>query len=163
MQAVQLVDDQLERMSKNTFDDMLVCVQSTNCELFGEVPATDGTGSTFSLDGIMTRALVSAHVCACISHVCQVTVHESCPLSTVYQLFSSMGLRHLVVVDYQHRVVGMVTRKDLVRCHRSAASTQPVDSQHVCRLVPDWEQLLARVMSPQDTEHTQGWFRGGVS
>eukprot|EP00656_Telonema_subtile_P036307 TRINITY_DN4028_c0_g1_i1.p1 TRINITY_DN4028_c0_g1~~TRINITY_DN4028_c0_g1_i1.p1 ORF type:complete len:668 (-),score=166.22 TRINITY_DN4028_c0_g1_i1:190-2193(-) len=117
-QAVQLVDDQLERMSKNRFDDLLV-------------DPAEGVPNTFCLDGIMNRGMV--------------TVNEECPLSTVYQLFCSMGLRHLIVVDYQHKVKGMITRKDLVRCHR---------------LIPDWQQLLERVTAPQDLSHQQGWFKG---
>ncbi|TWW69660.1 H(+)/Cl(-) exchange transporter 7 [Takifugu flavidus] len=36
---------------------------------------------------------------------------------TVPQLFRALGLRHLVVVDDENRVVGLVTRKDLARYH----------------------------------------------
>lgn len=33
----------------------------------------------------------------------------------IFKLFRALGLRHLVVVDKHHQVVGMVTRKDLAR------------------------------------------------
>ena len=48
-----------------------------------------------------------------------------------------------VVVDYKHRVVGIVTRKDLVKCHR---------------LFPEWQQLLERVTDPEQIEHHHGWL-----
>jgi len=35
------------------------------------------------------------------------------PLSRVYRLFRTMGMRHLVVVDSTNKVVGMITRTDL--------------------------------------------------
>eukprot|EP00300_Choanocystis_sp_HF-7_P013889 c18490_g1_i2.p1 GENE.c18490_g1_i2~~c18490_g1_i2.p1 ORF type:complete len:300 (+),score=74.42 c18490_g1_i2:208-1107(+) len=42
-------------------------------------------------------------------------VTPDCPLSRTYLLFCAMGLRHLVVVDTEHHVVGIITRKDLLR------------------------------------------------
>eukprot|EP00658_Telonema_sp_P-2_P031146 TRINITY_DN23376_c0_g1_i1.p1 TRINITY_DN23376_c0_g1~~TRINITY_DN23376_c0_g1_i1.p1 ORF type:complete len:898 (+),score=227.99 TRINITY_DN23376_c0_g1_i1:132-2825(+) len=98
-QSVQLVDEQLEQMSKHTFDDMIV-------------DPSEGAPTTFSLDGIMNKAVVC--------------VQQTCPVSTAYNLFCTMGLRHLVVVNPHHEVVGIITRVDLVRCHR---------------LVPDWDSL----------------------
>ncbi|EFN56864.1 hypothetical protein CHLNCDRAFT_144489 [Chlorella variabilis] len=43
-----------------------------------------------------------------------IRVPESYTLERAYILFSTMGLRHLVVVDEHNRVRGMVTRKDLL-------------------------------------------------
>lgn len=43
------------------------------------------------------------------------TVPQAASLTRVFKLFRALGLRHLVVVDNQNRVVGMVTRKDLAR------------------------------------------------
>lgn len=40
-------------------------------------------------------------------------VLESCPLSRAYSLFITVGLRHLVVIDGDGSVKGMITRKDL--------------------------------------------------
>eukprot|EP00656_Telonema_subtile_P000420 TRINITY_DN10194_c0_g1_i2.p1 TRINITY_DN10194_c0_g1~~TRINITY_DN10194_c0_g1_i2.p1 ORF type:complete len:164 (+),score=38.84 TRINITY_DN10194_c0_g1_i2:93-584(+) len=41
-------------------------------------------------------------------------VPESCSLSKAYNLFRSLGLRHLMVVKQYDQVTGMITRKDLV-------------------------------------------------
>jgi len=41
------------------------------------------------------------------------TVRNVTPLSRVFRLFRTMGLRHLVVVDVGNRVVGIITRKDI--------------------------------------------------
>ena len=65
-----------------------------------QVTEEDETGRhNFKLDGIMTRAMVPYILqppIAAVSSRMQVNVHELCPLSTAYQLFSTMGLRHLV-------------------------------------------------------------------
>ena len=42
-------------------------------------------------------------------------VHYSASFPRIYQLFRSLGLRHLVVIDDRNHVVGMITRKDLAR------------------------------------------------
>lgn len=41
-------------------------------------------------------------------------VPDSFSVERTYVLFRTMGLRHLIVVDEQHTVKGMVTRKDLL-------------------------------------------------
>lgn len=43
------------------------------------------------------------------------TVLYSASFPRIYQLFRSLGLRHLVVTDDRNQVVGMITRKDLAR------------------------------------------------
>lgn len=40
-------------------------------------------------------------------------IHESASVARTHNQFRTMGLRHLVVVDSNHHVVGMVTRKDI--------------------------------------------------
>lgn len=42
-------------------------------------------------------------------------VHYSASFPRIYQMFRSLGLRHLVVIDDRNFVVGMITRKDLAR------------------------------------------------
>ena len=42
------------------------------------------------------------------------TVHKSFPVTKVYTLFRSLGLRHLVVVDNSNNAVGILTRKELM-------------------------------------------------
>jgi CBS domain containing-hemolysin-like protein len=41
-------------------------------------------------------------------------VTPDCPLSRAFTMFCFIGLRHLVVVDTDHNVVGIVTRQDLL-------------------------------------------------
>lgn len=41
------------------------------------------------------------------------TVGKLMPLSRVYRLFNEIGVRHLPVIDPQHRICGIITRKDL--------------------------------------------------
>lgn len=42
-------------------------------------------------------------------------VHYSASFPRIFQIFRSLGLRHLVVIDDRNQVVGMITRKDLAR------------------------------------------------
>jgi CBS domain-containing protein len=42
-------------------------------------------------------------------------VHHSSGFPRIFQIFRSLGLRHLVVIDDRNQVVGMITRKDLAR------------------------------------------------
>ncbi len=42
------------------------------------------------------------------------TVDAHCPLPRVWTLFRTMGLRHLVVLDHDHCVAGIITRQDLL-------------------------------------------------
>ena len=47
------------------------------------------------------------------------TVVASSTLPHMFRLFRALGLRHLIVVNDENRVVGIVTRKDLVRYRES--------------------------------------------
>jgi len=42
-------------------------------------------------------------------------VTQEASMRSVYRLFRGLGLRHLIVVDHDSRIVGIVTRKDLAR------------------------------------------------
>lgn len=42
------------------------------------------------------------------------TVHANFSLQRTYNIFRTLGLRHLTVVDLRNRVVGIITRKDLM-------------------------------------------------
>ena len=42
------------------------------------------------------------------------TVHESASVQKTYQMFRSMALRHLCVVDDENVCVGVITRHDLL-------------------------------------------------
>ena len=41
------------------------------------------------------------------------TVQDCCSIQRAYRVFRTLGLRHLMVVDAQNRVKGIITRKDL--------------------------------------------------
>ena len=43
------------------------------------------------------------------------TVHYSASFPRIFQIFRSLGLRHLVVIDDRNQVVGVITRKDIAR------------------------------------------------
>lgn len=41
------------------------------------------------------------------------TINASSSVQRCYRFFRTMGLRHLVVLDGDHRVTGIITRKDI--------------------------------------------------
>ena len=41
------------------------------------------------------------------------TIHESSSVQRCYRFFRTMGLRHLVVLNSNHCVTGIITRQDL--------------------------------------------------
>ncbi len=43
-----------------------------------------------------------------------ITVQRQCPLSRVFTLFRSLGMRHLVVTDDTNEVVGIISRKEIM-------------------------------------------------
>jgi hypothetical protein len=55
-------------------------------------------------------------------------VQEEFSLARAYALFTSMGVRHLVVVDELNRVCGIITRKDLAPGQLNSAHHRRVTS-----------------------------------
>lgn len=45
------------------------------------------------------------------------TVPETTSAPRLFRLFRALGLRHLVVVNLENRVSGIITRKDLIHEH----------------------------------------------
>lgn len=45
------------------------------------------------------------------------TINSSSSVQRAYRFFRTMGLRHLIVLDGDHRVAGIITRKDITE-HR---------------------------------------------
>ena len=68
-------------------------------------------------------------------------VSELMPLRRVYRLFNEIGVRHLTVVDSQEKVVGIITRKDIL----PEAIEQRVLNEASLEESRQW--LLARKMS----------------
>ena len=68
------------------------------------------------------------------------TVDAHCPLPRVWTLFRTMGLRHLVVLDHDHCVVGIITRQDLLEATEhpegSPRSIGPAESRRVTGQFP---------------------------
>eukprot|EP00357_Protocruzia_adherens_P037895 CAMPEP_0115012678 /NCGR_PEP_ID=MMETSP0216-20121206/24896_1 /TAXON_ID=223996 /ORGANISM="Protocruzia adherens, Strain Boccale" /LENGTH=352 /DNA_ID=CAMNT_0002381813 /DNA_START=70 /DNA_END=1128 /DNA_ORIENTATION=+ len=58
------------------------------------------------------------------------SVQEGAPLSRIFQLFRSLGIRHLPVVDKNNRVVGMCTRKELRPDYKFAREEGEEDDGH---------------------------------
>ena len=43
------------------------------------------------------------------------SINQSASVQRCYRQFRNMGLRHLVAVDSDHQVVGIITRKDITQ------------------------------------------------
>ena len=73
--------------------------------------ADRGLASTLDLTAAMNRS--------------PFTVDANCPLTRVWRLFRTMGLRHLVVLDEEHCVVGLITRADLLAASGGGGHKSP--------------------------------------
>ncbi|XP_046582844.1 H(+)/Cl(-) exchange transporter 7-like isoform X1 [Haliotis rubra] len=62
------------------------------------------------------------------------TVIDCASLPRIFKLFRALGLRHVIVVNKEHQVIGMVTRKDLARYkiwrHRGQISMEELLVSH---------------------------------
>jgi len=78
-------------------------------------------------------------------------IHDSTSVARCHDQFRTMGLRHLVVIDSNHHVVGMVTRKDItdkaLRAHWEA------QGEHMEKYV-NVEPLPPAVVYENDLGHT---------
>eukprot|EP00898_Chlorokybus_atmophyticus_P002860 jgi/Chlat1/3575/Chrsp234S03565 len=73
-------------------------------------------------------------------HISPVTVHPVVSAVRVYSLFRGLGLRHLAVVDLDNKVVGIITRKDLIfRGPQPQAPASTVHSPRVSRWLGELE------------------------
>jgi len=52
-------------------------------------------------------------------HLTPHVIHYKATLLRVFQIFRTMGLRHLLVVKADNKVVGIITRKDLANAEES--------------------------------------------
>lgn len=84
------------------------------------------------------------------------SVPESFSLERAYILFSTMGLRHLVITDEHNRVKGIVTRKDLVGYHLDdavgRARTGRMEGSRNGRMPPYRMDSLSPLSSPTARE-----------
>ena len=78
---------------------------------------SDGSG-----DEDAAAAAIDAAVMEMVMDRAPCVVSEEAPLSRVHAMFRALGLRHLVVLSRDGRVVGIITRKDLARVHRRLAA-----------------------------------------
>ena len=92
------------------------------------------------------------------------TVNEMLPLRRVLRLFKAMGLRHLVVVDSRSRVVGIITRRNLVEaehgrkfapeCIELEGAPRAPPAAHVPRTLP--QCLPQRLRTSRARRHVGG-------
>jgi len=88
-------------MDKLRFDDFSTTLSSKAApfDAAKDVLAADG-GAILDLRPIMNPV--------------PITVQRECPLSRVFTLFRSLGMRHLVVTDDTNEVVGIISRKEIM-------------------------------------------------
>ena len=51
------------------------------------------------------------------------TIRQQASLQRSYRMFRTLGLRHLIVVNIQNIVLGIITRKDLAHVHTRRTTT----------------------------------------
>ncbi|KAG5070401.1 hypothetical protein JHK85_002778 [Glycine max] len=77
-------------------------------------------------------------------------VPEDMSLTKVYNLFRQLGLRHLFVVPRPSRVLGLITRKDLLIEDKENVNTLELQSTSVSRIPHQNKRLMTRNI---DVEH----------
>ncbi|CAM40656.1 putative chloride channel protein [Leishmania braziliensis MHOM/BR/75/M2904] len=80
------------------------------------------------------------------------TVLDTTSLPRTYEMFTTLGLRHLVVVDRSNYAVGIITRKDLIGDHLSAVLESQDSPTHTDR-VPSSAVFAAALTSLRKPFH----------
>ncbi|KAH3756204.1 chloride transport protein 6 [Pelomyxa schiedti] len=97
-------------ITRKQLDSLLRAHQSQSQEYIGEEAGDQGDPELRqSNDGMIDLEPHARHV---------ITVPSSVSCARAFNIFRSLGLRHLIVVDGHSRPVGMITRKDLFSIHR---------------------------------------------
>jgi hypothetical protein len=59
------------------------------------------------------------------------TINDNASIQRCYRFFRTMGLRHLIVLDGDHHVIGMITRKDITEHRLSHHWNREVFTNHI--------------------------------
>jgi len=86
-------------------------------------------------------------------HLTPYVINYRATLLRVFQIFRTMGLRHLIVVKGNNKVVGIITRKDLVNAEESISDKKR--KQHLVQRLSDTDE--------ESNEQQQQWADIGTS
>ena len=108
--AMQIMD---ELNANESFADLLVAQEAGS----GTLPGLDQQPSRSKYDSFTHKSILTDIYVNLKPFMDQgmITVRPDTPAAHVHQMFVSMSLRHLCVVDASSRVLGIITRKDLDR------------------------------------------------
>lgn len=108
--AMQIMD---ELNANESFADLLVAQEAGS----GILPDLDQQPSRSKYDSFTHKSILTDIYVNLKPFMDQgmITVRPDTPAAHVHQMFVSMSLRHLCVVDASSRVLGIITRKDLDR------------------------------------------------
>ena len=61
------------------------------------------------------------------------SVRETSPLTRVFLLFRTMGLRHLPVIDIDNKILGIITRENLVHLEEKGTALNKQSAEEFSR------------------------------